>query len=75
MKARVARLMQRAKITAADVADDIHRAVMSGEFLVISHDAAKWQHRLKRALPELFYREVRKAAKRWNPRTKEPART
>ena len=73
VKARVARLMQRAKITAADVADDIYRAVLAGEFLVISHDGAKWQHRLKRALPEIFYREVRKATKRWNPRAKDAA--
>jgi NAD(P)-dependent dehydrogenase (short-subunit alcohol dehydrogenase family) len=51
VKARVARLMQRAKITAADVADDIHRAALAGEFLVISHEDAKWQHRLKRVAP------------------------
>jgi NAD(P)-dependent dehydrogenase (short-subunit alcohol dehydrogenase family) len=64
VKAKVMRLMQRARITAHDVANDIYLAVMARRFLVISHDDARWQHRLKRVAPELFYREVRKAMKR-----------
>jgi NAD(P)-dependent dehydrogenase (short-subunit alcohol dehydrogenase family) len=64
VKAKVMRLMQRARITADDVAGDIHRAVMNRRFLVISHEDARWQHRLKRVAPEFFYREVRKAMKR-----------
>jgi NAD(P)-dependent dehydrogenase (short-subunit alcohol dehydrogenase family) len=65
VKAKVMRLMQRARINADDVADDIYHAVVTRRFLVISHDDARWQHRLKRVAPELFYREVRKAMKRF----------
>ena len=61
VKAKVTRLMQRARITADDVARDIYDAVMNRRFLVISHDEARWHYRLKRVTPELFYREVRKA--------------
>jgi short-subunit dehydrogenase len=60
----VTRLMQRARITADDVAGDIYDAVMDRRFLAITHEDARWQLRLKRVAPELFYRGVRKAMKR-----------
>jgi NAD(P)-dependent dehydrogenase (short-subunit alcohol dehydrogenase family) len=63
VRAKVMRLMQKARITADDVADDIYRAVKHRRFLVISHEEARWHHRLKRIAPELFYREVRKATR------------
>jgi hypothetical protein len=37
---------------------------MHGRFLVISHADSRWQYRMKRAAPELFYREVRRMMKR-----------
>jgi NAD(P)-dependent dehydrogenase (short-subunit alcohol dehydrogenase family) len=63
-KVTVARFMDHAKVTADDVANDIFEAVMNGRFLVISHPDARWQYRIKRAAPELFYREVRRKMKR-----------
>jgi NAD(P)-dependent dehydrogenase (short-subunit alcohol dehydrogenase family) len=68
VKTLVTRLMQRARVTADDVAADIHDAVQQRRFLVITHEDARWQLRLKRVAPELFYREVRKAMKRLMPR-------
>jgi NAD(P)-dependent dehydrogenase (short-subunit alcohol dehydrogenase family) len=63
-KATVARIMERATVTAEDVANDIYDAVMHGRFLVISHADSRWQYRVKRAAPELFYREVRRMMKK-----------
>jgi NAD(P)-dependent dehydrogenase (short-subunit alcohol dehydrogenase family) len=63
-KATVARIMERATVTADDVANDIYQATMNGRFLVISHPDSRWQYRVKRAAPELFYREVRRMMKK-----------
>ncbi|HMI84330.1 MAG TPA: SDR family oxidoreductase [Polyangiaceae bacterium] len=63
-KAIVARLMERATVTAEDVANDIYEATMQGRFLVISHADSRWQYRIKRAAPEIFYREVRRKMKK-----------
>jgi short-subunit dehydrogenase len=63
-KATVARIMDRATITADDVANDIYEAVMNRRFLVISHPDSRWQYRVKRAAPELFYRSVRRMMKK-----------
>ncbi|HMJ56700.1 MAG TPA: SDR family oxidoreductase [Polyangiaceae bacterium] len=63
-KVTVARIMERATVTAEDVANDIYEATMHGRFLVISHADSRWQYRMKRAAPELFYREVRRMMKK-----------
>jgi NAD(P)-dependent dehydrogenase (short-subunit alcohol dehydrogenase family) len=63
-KHTVERIMERAKITAEHVAEDIYQAVMTGKFLVISHPDSRWQYRVKRAAPEFFYREVRRKMKK-----------
>jgi NAD(P)-dependent dehydrogenase (short-subunit alcohol dehydrogenase family) len=52
-------VMERSKVTAEDVADDIYRAVHEGRFMVITHDDARMQWRLKRMAPEFFYKQVR----------------
>ena len=62
-RAMVDKLMQRAKVSAADVADDIHRAVRENEFLVISHRTARWQYRMKRLSPDTFFNAVLKATR------------
>jgi len=64
VKATVARFMDHASVTADVVANDIYEATMHGRFLVISHADARWQYRVKRAAPELFYREVRRMMKK-----------
>jgi NAD(P)-dependent dehydrogenase (short-subunit alcohol dehydrogenase family) len=63
-KLTVARFMDHAKVTAEDVANDIYEGVMNGRFLIISHPEARWQYRVKRAAPEIFYREVRRMMKK-----------
>jgi len=64
-------VMAKAKVTAEDVADDIHDAVHEGRFMVITHDDARMQWRLKRAAPEYFYKVVRERLKRSLARIKQ----
>jgi NAD(P)-dependent dehydrogenase (short-subunit alcohol dehydrogenase family) len=52
-------VMERSKVGAEDVADDIFRAVHEGRFMIITHDDARMQWRVKRAAPEFFYKMVR----------------
>jgi NAD(P)-dependent dehydrogenase (short-subunit alcohol dehydrogenase family) len=75
VKAVVGRIMDRATVTADKVADDIYQATMNGQFLVISHADARWQYRVKRAAPELFYREVRKMMKKLTGSDRRPGAT
>lgn len=62
-KATVQKLMDRSKVSAADVADDIFTAVADQRFMVISHRTARWQYRMKRASPETFFNAVLKATR------------
>jgi NAD(P)-dependent dehydrogenase (short-subunit alcohol dehydrogenase family) len=55
------RLMDKATVTAEDVAAEIHRAVMDNRFLVIPHPEARKRYHLKRLAPELYFRQAQKA--------------
>ena len=57
----VQRLMDRARVTAEDVARDIYLAVRRDRFLVISHGDARQRARLKKWLPEVYFRLAVKA--------------
>lgn len=52
----VERLMDKARVGAADVAGDIYDAVQSGRFLVITHADARRQALIKRLAPETFFK-------------------
>jgi NAD(P)-dependent dehydrogenase (short-subunit alcohol dehydrogenase family) len=56
-------VMERSKVSAEDVASDIYDAVQAGRFMVITHDDARMQWRMKRVAPEFFYRMVREKLK------------
>lgn len=57
----VARLMQKATVSADEVAADIVDAVRRPRFLVITHADARQRYHLKRLLPERYFRMARKA--------------
>ena len=57
----VDRLMQKATVTADDVAADVLDAVERNRFLVITHPDAKQRYHLKRVAPEFYFRMARKA--------------
>jgi NAD(P)-dependent dehydrogenase (short-subunit alcohol dehydrogenase family) len=63
MEKIVTRLMDNSRVTADDVAADIHRAVIENRFLVISHADARLRYHLKRLAPELFFRLAQKATR------------
>ncbi|WP_348762509.1 SDR family oxidoreductase [uncultured Salinisphaera sp.] len=62
-KDMVQKLMSRSSVTADTVADDIFEAAAAGRFLVISHRESRWQYRLKRLHPDMFFQAVRKATR------------
>ena len=57
----VERMMEKASVTAQDVANDIVSAVGSNTFLVMPHADARSLWRLKRLSPELYFRKAQKA--------------
>lgn len=57
-KATMVHLMDKARVTAADVAADVFDAVEQRRFLVISHEIARRQYQLKRDDPEAFFQEI-----------------
>ncbi|MGB0954456.1 MAG: SDR family NAD(P)-dependent oxidoreductase [Panacagrimonas sp.] len=61
MKAVMNKMMQRAPLSADDVAESILGAVEENRFLVIPHPDARQQTWLKRASPEWYFRSVRKS--------------
>lgn len=63
MGAIVARLMDKAQVTAEDVAADILEAVDRRRFLVITHRDARRQALLKRLSPETYFRVAAKATR------------
>ena len=63
MKNLVHKLMDASGVTAVDVARDIVDAVESNRFLVITHRDMRWLQRLKRFMPETFFRMVHKQSR------------
>ena len=57
----VGRLMEKAEVSAEDVAADIVEAVLSHRFMVMTHSDARSRARLKRLSPELYFRLAQKA--------------
>ncbi|MGH8516531.1 MAG: SDR family NAD(P)-dependent oxidoreductase [Panacagrimonas sp.] len=57
----VERMMDRASVTAEDVAEDIVDAIATSQFLVMPHADARALARLKRLSPELYFRKAQKA--------------
>lgn len=56
----VEKLMEKATVTAEDVAADIFKAVEQNRFLVITHPDARQRYHLKRIAPEMYYRAALK---------------
>ncbi|MFK3818800.1 SDR family oxidoreductase [Pseudomonas sp. NPDC089407] len=62
MKAQVGKLLEGSPISAADIADYIHRQVAAGEFLILPHEAGRQAWELKRQAPERLYDEMAEMA-------------
>jgi NADP-dependent 3-hydroxy acid dehydrogenase YdfG len=57
----VDKLMERAEVTAEDVAADIFDAVQQNRFMVITHPDSRRLALLKRVSPELYFRKAQKS--------------
>ena len=55
-RAMVERVMERSKITADDVAEQVFASVKTRQFMLIPHVDARWYWRWKRFFPELYFR-------------------
>ncbi|MDX1625608.1 MAG: SDR family NAD(P)-dependent oxidoreductase [Wenzhouxiangellaceae bacterium] len=53
---RVQRWMEKSGVTAEDVAETVFRAVENPRFLLLTHPETRWQYRLKRLFPGLYFR-------------------
>ncbi|MBK4995289.1 SDR family oxidoreductase [Pseudomonas sp. S37] len=62
MKAQVGKLLEGSPISAADIADYIHRQVAAGEFLILPHESGRQAWELKRQAPERLYDEMAEMA-------------
>ncbi|HEN8800907.1 SDR family oxidoreductase [Pseudomonas sp. CM25] len=62
MKAQVGKLLEGSPISAADIAEYIHRQVAAGEFLILPHEAGRQAWQLKREAPERLYEEMAEMA-------------
>ncbi len=61
-KAKVSRWMDKSGVTAADVASQIAAAIEKKRFLVLTHKDTRWFWRLKRWLPETYFKVLMKSA-------------
>ncbi len=61
-KAKVSRWMDKSGVTAEDVAAQIAVAVDKRKFLVLTHKDTRWYWRLKRWLPETYFKVLLKSA-------------
>lgn len=66
---RVERWMENATVTADEVASQTLAAMDANKFMVLTHPITKRAWRLKRWLPEAYFRQVAKAVNRQNSQT------
>jgi NAD(P)-dependent dehydrogenase (short-subunit alcohol dehydrogenase family) len=66
--ARVQRWMEKSGVSAEDVAEAVFEAVHSGRFLLLTHRETRWQYRLKRWFPNLYFRMLMRAMRKMMPR-------
>ncbi len=63
-RAMVERVMERSKITADDVAEQVFASVRTRQFMLIPHADARWYWRWKRFFPEMYFRGLQRMARR-----------
>lgn len=69
----VGKLMKRSNVTAEDVAEDIHRAVVKKQFWVLPHKTERRLWYIKRASPKAFDFLINRESKRWMKKMRQSA--
>ena len=62
--ARVERWMAGSGVSAADVAEVVFQAVAKPRFMLLTHGNTRWLHRLRRWVPETYFKLVVRGARR-----------
>lgn len=62
--ARVQRWMEKSGVAAADVAEMVFRAVERPRFLLLTHPETRWQYRIKRWFPGLYFKMLMRQMKK-----------
>lgn len=61
---RVERWMERSGVSAEDVAEVVYQAVLKPRFMLLTHRNTRWAWRLRRWLPELYFRILMRGARK-----------
>lgn len=70
MKAQIAKLLEASPITAADIADYIHRQVAEGVFMILPHDEGRMAWTIKQQNPQAIYDEMAALAEKKRNKSK-----
>ena len=65
---RVQRWMEHSGISADDVAEIVFKATQKPRFLLLTHPETRWQYRLKRWFPSLYFRILMRTMRKLMPR-------
>lgn len=61
---RVQRWMEHSGVSAEDVAETVLRATRKPKFLLLTHPETRWQYRLKRWFPSLYFRMLMRTVRK-----------
>lgn len=65
---RVQRWMEHSGVSAEDVAETVYRATQKPRFLLLTHAETRWQYRLKRWFPSLYFRILMRTMRKLMPK-------
>ena len=60
--------MEHSGISADDVAEIVFKATQKPRFLLLTHPETRWQYRLKRWFPSLYFRILMRTMRKLMPR-------
>jgi len=65
---RVQRWMEHSGVSAEDVAETVYQATQKPKFLLLTHSETRWQYRIKRWFPSLYFRMLMRTMRQLMPR-------
>lgn len=65
---RVQRWMEHSGVSAEDVAEIVFKATQKPKFLLLTHPETRWQYRIKRWLPSLYFRILMRTMRKLMPK-------
>jgi NADP-dependent 3-hydroxy acid dehydrogenase YdfG len=65
---RVQRWMEHSGVSAEDVAETVYQTTQKPRFLLLTHPETRWQYRIKRLFPSLYFRMLMRTMRKLMPR-------